>query len=433
MARRVKDANLDTRAARSRLKPRHEPYWRAIEPGRSIGYRKGDRGGVWKARLMRDDASYVFKTLGRADDMLDADGAEILSFSQAQAKAREWFAAVARGDAGLSADAGPYTVGHALDDYLAAYKAGGTKGGGRALADTRRAIEAHIRPALGAIPCDRLTTARIEKWFHDLAASPARRRARPGKQPKPRPAPTDPDALRRRRATANRVLTVLKAALNRAWRAGRVPSDAAWRKVAPFHHVDTPVVRYLTEAESARLVNACPEDFRQLVRAALLTGCRYGELVRLRAADFNPDAGTLAVRQSKSGKARHVILTDEARTFFEDATAGRDGHELVFKRADGEPWGKSHQQRPLTAACERAKISPPISFHVLRHTHGSILAMRGVPLPVIAKQLGHSDTRMTERHYAHLAPSYVAETIRASFPKLGIVEPSNVRPLSKRP
>ena len=49
-------------------------------------------------------------------------------------------------------------------------------------------------------------------------------------------------------------------------------------------------------------------------------------------------------------------------------------------------------------------------------------------MPVIAKQLGHADTRMTERHYAHLSPSYIAETIRAKFPTLGIVEPSNVAP-----
>ena len=39
---------------------------------------------------------------------------------------------------------------------------------------------------------------------------------------------------------------------------------------------------------------------------------------------------------------------------------------------------------------------------------------------VIAAQLGHADTRMTEKHYAHLAPSYVADTIRANFPTLGI-------------
>jgi hypothetical protein len=41
---------------------------------------------------------------------------------------------------------------------------------------------------------------------------------------------------------------------------------------------------------------------------------------------------------------------------------------------------------------------------------------------VIAHQLGHSDTRMTERHYAHLAPNYVAEKIRESFPRLTDIE-----------
>jgi hypothetical protein len=47
--------------------------------------------------------------------------------------------------------------------------------------------------------------------------------------------------------------------------------------------------------------------------------------------------------------------------------------------------------------------------------------MKGVPMGVIAAQLGHSDTRMTEKHYAHLSPSYVAETVRANMPDLGIV------------
>jgi integrase len=89
--------------------------------------------------------------------------------------------------------------------------------------------------------------------------------------------------------------------------------------------------------------------------------------------------------------------------------------------------GKSHQQRPLIEACKRTKISPAVSFHVLGHTHGSLLAMEGVPLAVIAKQLGHADTRMAERHYARPAPSCAAETIRASFAKLGIVPKASVR------
>ena len=98
----------------------------------------------------------------------------------------------------------------------------------------------------------------------------------------------------------------------------------------------------------------------------------------------------------------------------------------MFLRGNGKPWRKSEQQRPLSAACIAARIDPPVNFHGLRHTYASRLAMRGVPLAVIAAQLGHADTRMVEKHYGHLAPSYVADTVRAAFGTLGILEPSNV-------
>jgi hypothetical protein len=81
--------------------------------------------------------------------------------------------------------------------------------------------------------------------------------------------------------------------------------------------------------------------------------------------------------------------------------AGRPIDAAIFLRSDGKPWGVS-QQRPLAEACARARISPAVSFHILRHSDGSALAMRGVPMGVIAAQLGHSDTRMTEKHYAIL-------------------------------
>ena len=57
------------------------------------------------------------------------------------------------------------------------------------------------------------------------------------------------------------------------------------------------------------MINACRADFRAPVTAALLTGCRYGELAAMTVDDFNPDVGTLRVRSSKSGKSRHAVLT----------------------------------------------------------------------------------------------------------------------------
>jgi integrase len=222
----------------------------------------------------------------------------------------------------------------------------------------------------------------------------------------------DPDALRARRATANRILTQLKAALNLAYREGHAATDHPWRRVTPFPKVDAAHVRYLTDDEAKRLVNACPPDLRELVTAALLTGCRYQELAKLRPIDVDLDAAMLLIRAAKGGERRHVVLTDEACTFLAQQMAGKPRtallfeHEQVVRQATRDSpaetnrvaWGRSHQFRPLREACKAASISPAASFHILRHTHASRLAMKGVPMAVIAAQLGHKDTKITSKH-----------------------------------
>jgi integrase len=258
-----------------------------------------------------------------------------------------------------------------VNDYLKERR------GGRAVYHARRAAETHILPLLGPLPVTKLSAKRLEDWHHRLAEKPAMVRSKPGSEPKYRKADKSTDGVRQRRDTANRVLTVLKAALNHAWKTGHVASDDAWRRVKPFKAVETARVRYLTEAECVRIVNACEPAFRNLVRGALLTGCRYGELAAMHVSDFNPDADVVTVRASKAGKPRHVVLTDEGRRLFASLTAGIAG-EPIFTRADGGRWGRSHQLRPMLEACKHAKIKPAVSFHVLRHTHGSALAMRGV-------------------------------------------------------
>ena len=313
---------------------------------------------------------------------------------------------------------GPYTVRAALSDYLAAREARGSKG----VRVDRYAGTARIVPSLGDIDVAKLTAKRIRDWHLGLVTAPKLRRSKKGAdQAVLAVDDRDPEAVRARRATANRLLTILKAALNHAFHDGKASADEPWRKVKPFREADAPVVRYLPAPECVRLVNACEQSFRILVQGALVTGCRYGELTRMHASDFNAEAGTVTVQQSKAGKPRHVALNAEGVQFFSSLTAGRPSRDLIFKRSDGNAWGASHQQRPLEEASSRARLDPPATFHILRHTYASALAMRGVPMGVIAAQLGHSDTRMTERHYAHLAPSYVADTIRAALPSFGIV------------
>ncbi|MGH1571788.1 tyrosine-type recombinase/integrase [Methylobacterium sp. P31] len=153
----------------------------------------------------------------------------------------------------------------------------------------------------------------------------------------------------------------------------------------------------------------------------LVTGCRYGELIRMRAADFDAAAGILTVGRTKSGKPRHVALNDDGAALFASLVSGKAGTSLIFAREDSTALGPSHQQRPLIEASHRANIEPACTFHILRHTYGSVLAMRGVPMGLIAAQLGHADTRMTERHYAHFAPSYIASTIRGALPSFSFV------------
>lgn len=101
-------------------------------------------------------------------------------------------------------------------------------------------------------------------------------------------------------ATPHRARKLLKAALNHAYQEGRVAHDDAWRRVRAFREADPARICYLSDEQCRRLVAACDEDFRSLVIAALLTGCRYAEIANLVAEDFNPDSGTIRIQTSKS-------------------------------------------------------------------------------------------------------------------------------------
>ncbi|MEJ2377034.1 MAG: tyrosine-type recombinase/integrase, partial [Pseudolabrys sp.] len=314
MARKVKSKELDSREARLKLKPQGKPYWRAINRGLHLGYRRlKGKAGTWWARHYIGKQQYETEALGIADDLSDADGLAVLDFWEAQAKSRDRMTARAHAAAGKT---GPITVADAMAAYLEFLE-----NNRRSARDARSRIAVHILPTLGEVEVDALTADQLRKWHAGLAKAPRAVRAKAGKARRLAIRPGE-DGARARRASANRTLTTLKAALNRVWRDGKAQSDQAWRSVEPFEAVDAARVRYLTIKEAQRLINACGFEFRPLVQAALQTGARYGELIRLQVHDFNPDAGTLAIRQSKSGKPRHVVLSDEGAALFRQLTAG---------------------------------------------------------------------------------------------------------------
>jgi integrase len=126
-----------------------------------------------------------------------------------------------------------------------------------------------------------------------------------------------------------------------------------------------------------------------------------------------------------------MVLTGEGVAFFQQLSAGKSGDQLILLKSSGEAWGEAHQLRPMEKAVKRAKIAPSISFHGLRHTWASLSVMAGMPLMVVARNLGHADTRMVEKHYGHLAPSYVADAIRQHAPRFGFDSDSNVTVLRR--
>ena len=421
MATKNGKLKLDTRTGRRDLLVRGKPYYLKIARGLHLGYRKGKTGGRWVLRAYVDGA-YIVDAFATADDSHDADGDLVLDYWQAIAGAK----ARLRTLTGLGDErpAGPMTVATAMADYIEFLREHR-----KTARDAEIRNNALINPVLGQVELESLKTRDIRDWLKNLAKAPARLRTKAGEKQKTRDhAPEDEEAIRRRRSSANRTLSVLKAALNRAWREGHVPSDSEWRRVEPYEDVDAARVRYLNVDEAQRLLNACGANLRDLVHGALATGARYGELCGMDCADYDPQAGTVQIRQSKTGKARHVILNDEGSVLFARLAAGQPGDLPIFRKAGNQRWLRGHQARPFKEAVGRAKITPSISFHGLRHSYASLALMNGAVPMVVAANLGHSDTRMVEKHYGHLADKFKTEMIRATAPSFGI-EPGNVERL----
>jgi integrase len=413
--RTIRDSKLETRAARARLPVGRKAHWRTLVPGAQavhLGYRRNraEEPGKWLVRRYIGAKQYrTAPPLGIADDFSD----DAMSFAEAQ-RAALASATIPKGGANL-------TVADAIGTYVAwlkVHRATGDEAEGKA--------NKLILPKLGKLRVADLTTAGLNKWRDALAETPALVRSKEGAEQRYRKPPTTADAKRARKATVNRTLTILKAALNAAFRNGLVDDDLAWRRVKPFGKVNAARPGYLTLDEAVRLINACAPEFRPLVRAALETGARYGELSTARVRDYH--RGKLHIARSKSGKSRNIVLSENGVAFFDSVTVGRDRNEFLFVKSSGAPWGASEQSRPMREACERAKITPAIGVHQLRHTWASHAVMNGMPLLVVARNLGHATTIMVERHYGHLAESYVDDVIREHAPRYAVEVPvSNVR------
>jgi integrase len=420
MAGKVKLLKIDTREARAKLAARGQPYYVEVLSGLHLGYRKGAKRGRWVTRRWLAD-HYEVETLdGVADDREPADGEAVLTFDQAKRKALELAGEADREAKGHAQrrweKAAPYTVADAIEAYLR-YLDRETKSGH----NSRVYANGSILPKLGHVAIRDLDRHILSNWLHDLAASPRRTRAPAGVLPPPA---TD-EEKRRRRSSANRVYTVLRGALNMAFNDGHVDSDAAWRRVKPLEEADAARLRCLEPEEARALVAATKEPFRSLVIAALHSGARFGEITRLVVGDFEARSDTLLIRYSKAKKTRRVILTKEACAFFARLCAARAPDELMLMKANGEAWKSGDQDRPMRKACQLAGLAPA-GVHALRHSYATKALEDDVPPMVVARNLGHGDLSMLEKHYAHISDKHSHKAIQGIKP-LGLDDDGGAR------
>jgi integrase len=416
MARRVTSTKLDSRTARRSINQGKVTHWSPVSRGRAIGYRRGRRGGAWIARF---DAAGRRKEekLGEADDVLDADGVQILDFEQALDKANKFFHSQLSRATGKTI--GPYTVAAAVEAYLKHLK-------DREAPDLQGAtydFGRNVLPQLGAIEISKLTKEKLTAWREALASRRRLSKRKPRKNDPPNESPKimTPLEIRRRKSSTNRTLRRLKAALNYAVNEEKVSAESAraWR-ISPFPNVDDARPNFLSESQQQSFIKACAREkhFQDLVLAALHTGCRYSELARLRVKDFVAAGPSVFVEKTKAKKTRHIFLDKDGTDFFAALVRNRPADDILLVRADGTAWAKDDVKKPLRRALKAAGMTG-IQFHSLRHSFATRMLTQGVSMQVAAKTLGHVNVHMIEKHYGHLTDPHLREVMSA-LPSAGL-------------
>ncbi len=381
MARSARSSELENRTSRLKLKPtnNNEPYWVRIAPGLFLGYYRP--AGTWWARKLRPGTKLYAKTSldAAADDYRDANGADVLTYYQAQDKARR----IADEHAAASVirpTLGACTVADACKEYVESIRA---DRGDTAATDAEQRLNKHVTPKLGKRPVNDLSLTETKRWRDALVR---------GK-----------DAVSK--STANRILANFKAALNSVFAddARGIPSDRAWRALKAFRDADSARQDHFQAAEVQKLIDEAEKfdrPFSNLLAAGFLTGARYGELAACDVRHFDPQRGVLTIPSGKTG-ARAVTLMTDATAFFVAVAADRPGTAPLLPGTHGGRWGKSDQHRRIKRALKAAELPQTASFYALRHSYISRAIEADVPLYIVARNCGTSES-MIRRHYAKL-------------------------------
>ena len=171
-------------------------------------------------------------------------------------------------------------------------------------------------------------------------------------------------------------------------------------------------IRFLSEDDEVRLLEASGPLLRDILVLLLNTGLRTSELAELMWDDVDLDHCVLTVRRSKAERTarnyrpRRIPLTGEALAILERQPR-RAGH--VFLNDDGKPFNRGTLRLRFNRARKKAGLDD-VTLHTLRHTFASRLSMNGENLQTVAALLGHTNTRTTEI-YSHLADEHLKRAV----------------------
>jgi integrase len=417
----ARSAKLDTPTARARLAPSPKPYFQSIDEGLHLGYRKGERTkatnpkrapGRWVLRRYLGGEKYIVETIGLADDFSDADGAAILSFFQAQTRARERVQAVAE-EARIASLGPAITVKSAIEEYLTARakREAHDRGAVGLKHDARSRLTKHViksHETLAAKPLAALTTSDLAKWREGLkmAAGSAQRTVNDFK------AALNAAARRAKAALPPEIRDTIKDGLATVHAA---PAAAREAQVLP----DADVRAVISAAWEVDAEGEWEGDLGRLVLVLAATGARFSQIARMMVADVQAAQMRLMIPVSRKGRgtknSSHVAVRvgDDVLAALRKATAGRKGSEplllrphwqpiatVKWEKVDRGPWHSAAElTRPWAAIVKRAGLAAGTVPYALRHSSIVRGLRAGLPVRLVAA-LHDTSSAMIERHYA---------------------------------
>jgi integrase len=209
-------------------------------------------------------------------------------------------------------------------------------------------------------------------------------------------------------ATINRELATLKHFFSKAVEWGKLKESPADRKVKLLKGAVNRV-RFLMPDEFQTLLLNCEDFLKPIVTVAAHTGMRRGEILGLKWPQVNFEQGIITVLNpdTKNSERKDVPMDETVRATLEGIEKKA---EFVFLNSNGKPFYPMKVHNAFHDALDRSGITD-FRFHDLRHTFASNLVMAGVKIEKVQKLMGHKMIAMTQR-YAHLAPGYLAESVK---------------------